>query len=256
MNCYVINLDREKERWKLIEESFSGLPLNLIRIPAVDVSREPRYLEKEFHDARKFRRTANRNAKNGEIGCYVSHLKALECFLKSGDEHAIICEDDVEPQANVCEILEETLKFSEHWDLLRLAGCRKKNFVPMRKLLPGAELGWNVKGFTITAAYAINRKAAQFVLEHFFPMTLQYDLMLFSGWPEMKEMSVSPPPFQLNALKDLSTIGRRNQQWNDFMKINWFSSLIFKWKSRRRRYRIQIQRIRDFQKTGIQNEIR
>ena len=61
------------------------------RVPAVDgrlVSAETKV------DRRLYRRRHGRDVRPGEIGCYLSHLAAMQAFLATDAEHALILEDD------------------------------------------------------------------------------------------------------------------------------------------------------------------
>jgi GR25 family glycosyltransferase involved in LPS biosynthesis len=101
-----------------------------------------------------------------EQGCTLSHLKAIETFYNSGDEYAIICEDDM------------TLEFLPLW---------KK---PIRSVIKDAPSDWEIilLGYILwpqnykylqslynpfipiihnsTLSYLINRKAAEKILKN------------------------------------------------------------------------------------------
>ncbi|MDO4551336.1 MAG: glycosyltransferase family 25 protein [Planctomycetia bacterium] len=246
LDCYVINLDRDTKRWRRIEETFASVSLRVIRVPAIDVSQDPRYLEDHFFCADRFHRQLNRSATNGEIGCYGSHLKAMKLFLETAAPCAIIAEDDICPCINAVEILELCKEYSHLWDLLRLAKCRTKNFFPYTELMSGIYLGTNVTGFSYTAAYMINRRAAEFFTNHLVPMTLPYDLALFSGREEIREMSVVPGVFHPNEMEKESTICGREQR--KIFGKHWLVSRFTKIRLRYVRYKLQRKRIRELQK--------
>jgi len=93
MRALIINLDSATDRWAFIQESFARSQLVLCRVPAIDRTAiklpDARYSEKLyrwFHG-----RTPNLR----ELACYLSHLKAIEAFLATDEEHALIGEDDL-----------------------------------------------------------------------------------------------------------------------------------------------------------------
>ncbi len=242
MDCYVINLDRCTERWEKIEAGFSGIDVCLIRVSAIDVARETKFRRVPFYRPFWFRFFTGRPATAGEIGCYYSHLKALRMFLDSGAERALICEDDVIPERDLMEILEETEKYAEYWNLLRLAKCRKRGFQVLTQLASGQELGINVKGFAYAAAYMIDRKGAEFMLKHARAMTLPWDLVLNRGWNGMTEMSLVPGAFRLGEEAENTTIVGRKRRGISSVLFIW-SGIVYKVYLRLRRYRIQYRRI-------------
>lgn len=60
----------------------------------------------------------------GAVGCYLSHIKALEEAQKSNKEYAIIFEDDVRLLTNdvLADLNEQLTKIPKTWDVL-LLGC-------------------------------------------------------------------------------------------------------------------------------------
>lgn len=83
INCYVINLARDVERWRSVQTSFQDSGFNVIRIPGIDVSKQRQYAVPDFIDAAKFKRLIGRTVEPGEIGCYFSHLETMKQFLET-----------------------------------------------------------------------------------------------------------------------------------------------------------------------------
>jgi GR25 family glycosyltransferase involved in LPS biosynthesis len=99
---YVINLDHSEERWRRINEHLKSMHIEARRISAVygadlfdeEIARyyTPALNQKQFFMPLKF----------AEIGCFLSHFKALEAFVHDTEKiYAIILEDDVEFIGNV-----------------------------------------------------------------------------------------------------------------------------------------------------------
>lgn len=245
IDCYVINLDRSVDRWRNIETVFPDLAVNLIRVSAVDASQCPELRDSTFYSSFGFRAHLGREATAGELGCYSSHLKALRIFLDSNAKRAVICEDDVIPERNLVEILEEAEKYAEHWNLLRLAMCRKRGFHTLVPLSSEYNLGINIKGFTFTAAYMIDRKGAEFLLKYASRVSLPWDLALHRGWCGMSEMSVIPGAFRLGEESHETTIvGQKHTPISPFM----LTFVMYRFWSRVRRYTIQWWRLRKLRK--------
>ena len=49
----------------------------------------------------------------GEIACYLSHVRALQTFLASDADHALILEDDVEIDADIADVISLVAERSE-----------------------------------------------------------------------------------------------------------------------------------------------
>jgi len=104
---YVINLDRSKDRWAKINGHLTGYGLLAQRISAVDAKALPFEALQKYYNSEMNRTDFFIGLKPVEIGCFLSHRKALKAFLNDSKKpFAIILEDDVEfvvhPQA-FCE---------------------------------------------------------------------------------------------------------------------------------------------------------
>ncbi len=79
--CYYINLDRSRDRRKVMEKVYK----NLKRIKGVDGKKMRR---------RSGSRRVNKLS-NGELGCLQSHIRAIRRAYQDGAEEALIMEDDI-----------------------------------------------------------------------------------------------------------------------------------------------------------------
>jgi len=86
-HIYCINLDDKVDRWESVESQFKYWEIeNYTRVSAHDGR------EDDLGGILKGRYPDNMNS--GEVGCVTSHLKALKEFLNSGEQCALIMEDD------------------------------------------------------------------------------------------------------------------------------------------------------------------
>jgi glycosyl transferase family 25 len=94
MKCYVINLEREKERLESIRKLFDGVGIPFRRVEAVDARRMDAAERRavcppfRFYLANAFRPAV------GEIGCTLSHIKAWREAFSGGEPLAAVFEDD------------------------------------------------------------------------------------------------------------------------------------------------------------------
>lgn len=194
---YLINLDRAKERLQQMDDQLQRLGLNYTRISAVlgDDLKEP---IAGFNE-RAFNIRTGKHKNKREIGCYFSHLKVIEAFLRTDSSHALILEDDAELPNDTIHLLEVACQKGDKWDLLRLSSSRQGKFTTLDSLPGGRSLAINTKVLKNTAAYMINRRAAEAILQHLQPMQWPYDVALDRDWTmDIRTACIVPFPVQLS----------------------------------------------------------
>ncbi len=181
MRFYVINLDRSPDRWAWIERDAARHVLTVERVTAVD-GKAAALEEWVDVDHRAFRRLHGRTILPGEYGCYRSHLRALDAVLASGDEVAIVAEDDAVLDAAAVEKVRAVLAERPGLDMLKLANHRVKGFV-RHGGLGETEFGRCIHGPQASAAcYAVTRAGARRLREALAVMRLPYDVAFERGW--------------------------------------------------------------------------
>lgn len=115
---YVINLDRNPERFDAMRRQFDQLGLDAIRVPAVD----GKALAED--DIRRFRRErpAERDWTPGAIGCFLSHESAWRMIVSSEHEFGAVFEDDMSLSIHLADILPQLHGAVSQVDLIRLEG--------------------------------------------------------------------------------------------------------------------------------------
>lgn len=168
---YVVNLDRSVERWDRMQKMFQDLGVEIIRLPAVDGRKmDPEEL-KNMRPKLSERHFWLKEMTPGEMGCYLSHLKAWKSLLETEEEWALIMEDDLLVRENVKDFITDESWIPEGVDLIQMtarkepgAELREKIFKSIRsknaRLLK--VLRWSNMG---TVAYMINRKGAAAMIE-------------------------------------------------------------------------------------------
>lgn len=163
---YIVNLDRSVDRWNRMQALFQDLGLDVVRLPAVDGRK------KDPEELRNMRPTLSerhfwlKEMTPGEMGCYLSHLKAWNALLETKDEWALIMEDDLFVRENAKDFISDESWIPEGVDLIQMTASkepaeelREKDF----KMAIGKDarlvkvLKWGNMG---TVAYMINRKGA------------------------------------------------------------------------------------------------
>ncbi len=117
---YLINLDRSPDRLASVQQRAAELGLEFIRVSGVDgaVDKLQPVLQHRYY----------RPLTPAEVGCYSSHIKTLEEFLKTDYNYAIILEDDgvLSPEFSCfAEAAISNNQQTEIWDVLKLHGKKK-----------------------------------------------------------------------------------------------------------------------------------
>jgi glycosyl transferase family 25 len=180
----VINLDRSPERLAHMQPFLDGLKLPFQRVSAVDGGSLSRESIEALVSLKAFKALRGRLPSRGEVGCSLSHHKALESFLKTNWEAALILEDDTHfDPLIVTRLIDAAMAKSEAWDVLALQLNHRglpKRIAPLGK--EGHSLVHYRGHIVESGAYLIRRPAAQAYLERFFPIRLPYDYFFTREW--------------------------------------------------------------------------
>ncbi len=177
---FVINLDRARDRWARISARLDSLGLEYRRVSAVDG--KTIVFSKDNYDERAYRRLHGKLTNPNEVGCYLSHIKALSTFIATQKKYAIILEDDALLHDDCMELVRSALNFADTWDMLRLHGVHGGGPIPYARLSPGSRLCVDITRQTGSSAYMVNRRAALRMLDKLEPMKLPYDHAFERDW--------------------------------------------------------------------------
>lgn len=193
IKCYVINLDRSPDRLNAFKSAFSTAGVEFERISGVDGNSSD---IRGLFDDQKCRQEMGRSIQPGEVGCFLSHVKALEAFLNSGEEYAIVFEDDALPRHDFVQIIEALLSnMKERKEGFFAVNLGPSDFKYSSIVFP---LGDGVlrcaHRFPMLATGILwSRQGANFFMENFSTVGMPYDnflRFLFSG--THKAFSVQP----------------------------------------------------------------
>ena len=178
IRAYVINLDRDTEKWYYVKEKLSELGLDVQRIPGILYDGTERCQEVlELNSARPIWHPPLAKA---PMGCQASHLRAVKTFLETGEEYCIILEDDItpittEPKKFMREIEEVIKEAPSDWQGISLHSD---------SIIPGVcPVGsWSSNGCTSCAAYILNRKGAYSILRNPWKVSDGYRQMVWKEY--------------------------------------------------------------------------
>lgn len=202
---YVINLARSQDRWDALRASADKFSVDLHRVEAV----EGKLLaddELGNFDEAGFRRKHGKIALPAEIGCYFSHIRALEAIIAADDPFAVIVEDDVEFTPEFTPFIAKACRL-KGWDIIKLVNHRTAAFRSFSKLQDGLFIGRCLHGpLGSAAAYLVTKEGAQKLLGTMRIMSLPYDVELERGWAGQYEVFTVNKPLVELSKKTTSTI--------------------------------------------------
>jgi GR25 family glycosyltransferase involved in LPS biosynthesis len=208
----VINLDRRKDRWSVMEKFMVKNPgLNLQRFPAIEPTIElaqtvlhsslresavdgwPRYRPEEIKGL-------------GAIGCFLSHRQVWKDFLSSSAPVALVLEDDLDAKDvdKLSECVYPYLK-NQQWDFVLLGWV--------------GTLGNPRKHFTGTHAYMLSRNMATRLLQHSHPINQQVDYYMNAILKQFPDLRMEISPHRLRQASSPSDI--LTWVWIDILAVVW-----------------------------------
>ena len=177
---FIINLDGANERLEYVISQVKRYNLPFKRISAING--KDLYPPYKDYNERKFNIFFGKKTNPNVIACFQSHLKVLNKFLGSDYELAIILEDDACIRDNFDIYINDIIKTSQHWDILRLSGHRNSVFFNRKLLDSGNTLATNLTLLKGTCGYVVNRNAAKELSNELKPFYLPIDIAIENEW--------------------------------------------------------------------------
>ena len=162
LQVFVISLERSTERRKRVEEQLNQTGLQWHFLNAVDgyalTSMPLSYKKSKVKMLQGYELTA------GEIGCFLSHIKAWELCLEN-NVTTLVFEDDFIVGPNFNSVVDDLMLISDKWNLVRLSGIYETEHQVLQKR-GGYDLSKNLGEPCGTAAYMIQPAAAKILLKN------------------------------------------------------------------------------------------
>ena len=199
--AYLINLKRAEDRLSSAKETFNKVGIKFELEVAVDGKElslpNPNYAEL------KYNLLHGKKTNLGELGCYFSHLNVLKKFLDTKEDFALVCEDDIEFEEDIVEIINSAITSGVDFDLLRLSGGSDKTKekgmpIKLKKIYKEFYIALNFGFKSGTGCYLINRLAAKNLLEKMSIMSLPIDHAMDRDWVlNLWSLCIKPSPVHL-----------------------------------------------------------
>lgn len=166
---YLVSLDRDHQRREQLARMFPSYQNTIQRISAVDGRELP--AKEFFGHIFKAMRHGHRLMLPGEVGCTLSHIRALEAFMESGAAAALILEDDIIGGDTDLDTIQGLIpKLPEHGLMI----CGGQDGMPARKYIFGKSTGtdglyriarYSNSHIFRTCCYVVTRTSAQEILQ-------------------------------------------------------------------------------------------
>ncbi len=148
-NVWVINLDRDTDRWTNTKERLGNIGIIPHRWRATDAKTPEikdlyaKYIRKRplWRIAKYFKNLSPNILTINEFACYLSHLKLWNHIHKEGVRNVIVMEDDIimAPSINK-ESIQEVIEDSKGFDIILLGHWKSKLLLPKNKSSVGNSL--------------------------------------------------------------------------------------------------------------------
>ena len=137
LSTFLINLDSSTARLEKADAELKKHGIVYQRISAVD-GRPFNVSQFERYNSSRSNAYTGRDLIGSELGCYLSHKKALEAFVASNAEFGLILEDDLHLVDDFKSILDQTIAWlitqPAQWHVMNIAANKKKMARPILSL--------------------------------------------------------------------------------------------------------------------------
>ena len=203
-NCdiYYINLDRSKDRNKVMIEQSIKHELNIKRISAVDGKKINLDNKKLDFFLKNLRQHFKKNQQRlGHLGVFFSHLNIFKLFNKSNKDYCIIMEDDCYITTNTFknDIVNNLKNIPSDWDII-LCGYHIDDDWSKEHKIYNKDLKYNkgilnINYFTGLHCYIINKKSVKKLLSSLIQPTwyIDWEISKLAYQNKLKIYGIFPP---------------------------------------------------------------
>ncbi|MDH0970465.1 glycosyltransferase family 25 protein [Acinetobacter johnsonii] len=168
MKIYLISLELDSQRRLKIVHSF---PKNYPKMQWIKAVNGKDLAAKEyFFYIQKYLKVNKKLLTPSEVGCTLSHLTALENFLKTDDKYALIIEDDILGEDKDIDYLKSLMKKIDFSGVLLCGGQDGLNYWKYVLAKKDIDEVYHISKFSIkflsrTCCYVVSRDFAEYLLK-------------------------------------------------------------------------------------------
>ena len=244
LGVYLINLDRSAERLAHMTAQLNNIGLNFERIRAVDgadLQLDGDGVDNLRIDFDYWRKFHHRNMMASEIGCYMSHILALETFQASSHNFALVLEDDADIGDAFPGVLRDVIAHASEWDIVKFCASHPGIQISRTHLSNGSSLVSYITRTARATAYVVSHSAVGRLLDQLYPIRLPFDHVFDRNFEHgLKMRGVKPMPVTTGKTQSVINESRKRAQgpfrsWGDPPLISrWRVPLIRGWHESRR----------------------
>ena len=173
VKVYVINLDNSLSRWEKISHDLEHLNASFERVGAI----YGKSIDwQAASDDRYCRSYMGRSIQPGEVGCFLSHVKALQKFVEDSEDFAIILEDDAQVSADFLKLADQVLARLKNTDFYAVnLGPSDYKYASVIDQLDAYQLYCTHRFPMLATGVLWSKKGAQAFLNQFKWVSLPYD---------------------------------------------------------------------------------
>lgn len=178
MDCYLINLDRSKDRFQWIRRQTRAAGIALRRVSAVD----GKTLSAEEVGRWERVRHGRYGMGPGEFGCFLSHRRAWEMVIERKEPWAFIAEDDIHFSAAAKRFIAAADWIPADADIVKAETAKQRVWLSAAPIETafGHRLHYLQSAHGGSAGYFVSRHAAQRLIAYTETFCSTLDQLLFN----------------------------------------------------------------------------
>ena len=228
MRIYLISLEQDQQRRIELAERFPQNYPKMLWIKAINGKKLP--AKDYFYCAQQYFNIHKKLITPSEVGCTLSHIKALETFLESDDEYCLILEDDVIGCDKDITYIMSLVTNNKINDFVLCGGQDGLNFLKYIMAKKNIDNLYFLPIFSMkflfrTCSYIVNKKTARYIIKK-----QKKKLEIADAWYEIfKKSNISLSYLNLlNHPEDLSNSHIENERSRFYMVEKNFFKRIYK----------------------------
>lgn len=222
----VINLDRSPHRLAQIAKQLDDIGWHWARLPAAD-GKTLSMTDRSIVDVDAFKRKHGKMPLPGEVGCYLSHVWAMQRFLQTDKGYLLVMEDDLRIGPDMPSVIKALMEKVDHWDVVMLSGIHNAWPLAVTGLVEPYNLAVPLLRYSGASCYMLSRHAAEIYVRDLLPMSLPYDHEYDLAWVRgLRTRIVAPAPCR-HSYEDGSDLfppglTKKNFHWSSRLGAYWW----------------------------------
>ena len=230
MKAWVISLNPESREVTQLINSLRSSGLDTQPFKAVDGRKSFPELE-PGENIRQLKSLVNRREPltRSELGCYLSHYRAVKAAYQSGLSHIAIFEDDIAVENNLQELFEAIRDLGDDAHLVRLMSLRRRKRKTLKMLTSTYQLTRPMRGALGTQGYVLNRAGMKKIVDYGSDITMAID-KLYDSFFLFGLKCYSIEPHAIHELPSPSNVVKTDNNIDNriLIKLGWHLNKLYR----------------------------